>query len=303
VSPPLPGLRRQVWPTGLSRSLLWRCVVRFGAISGYDRALGLAAQAFIAAIPTVIVAASMTDRSTDAFTDAIIDRLQLSGTAADLVRQAFLPADATSVTVWGACLLIVSGVGFTRALQRAFRAAWGVHPSPGWRAWLGGLGGALVLAAAVAAGGALATVVQGFDGAGPVVFVLRALVTGVLWLLAIRLLLGWSSRPWRRYVPGAVVAGVGTAAIWLAAGIWLPRAFTTQAAAYGLIGIFVVVISWLIVLALLLVVAAVVSAELWHARSTVSEGPAGAARGPTGPVELVSTQDGRRPGDDGEPRP
>jgi membrane protein len=302
VTPQLPRLRPQLRRRCLSRSLLWRCAVRFAAISGYDRALGLAAQAFVAAIPTVIVASSMTDRSTDAFPDAIIDRLQLSGATADLVRQAFLPTDATSVTVWGVCLLIVSGVGFTRALQRAFRAAWGVHPSPGWRAWSSGLGGALVMAAAVAAGGALATVVQGFDGADPAVFVLRAFVTGVLWLVAIRLLLGWSL-PWRRYAPGAVLAGVGTAVIWWAAGIWLPRALASQAAAYGLIGIFVVMISWLIVLALLLVVAAVVSAELWQAGSTAPQRRPPPARGPKERVEVVSTRDGRRHRDDREPRP
>jgi hypothetical protein len=214
VTPALPGLRRQLRPGCPSRSLLWRCVVRFVGIDGYDRALGLAAQG----------------------------------------------------------------------------------------AWLGGLGGTLVLAATVAAGAALATVVQGFDGAGPLVFLLRALVPGILWLLAIRLLLGWSL-PWRPYVPGAVVAGAGTALIWLLSGVCLPRAFIFQAAAYGLIGIVVVLISRLILLALLLVVAAVVSAELWHSRPTAPAGPAVPGCGPAGPVEAVGTRHVRQPRDDREPGP
>jgi membrane protein len=293
VTAPLTGVRRHLRRSRLARSLMWGCAVRFVAISGYDRALGLAAQAFVAAVPTVIVVSSVTDRSADTLAEQIIDRFQLSGTTATLVRQAFLPPDDTSATIWGACLLVMSGVGFTRALQRAFRAAWGIRQSPGWQAWLGGLGGALVLAATVAAGGALATVVEGFDGAGPVVFVLRGFVTGGLWLLAIRLLLGWSL-PWRPYLPGAVVTGAGTAATWLISDIWLPRAFTTRAAAYGLIGIFVVMISWLIVLALLLVLAAVVSAELWYSRSTAPGGPVAAAPGPTGPVAIARLGRGRR---------
>jgi membrane protein len=302
VIPPRPGPRRQLRHGRLPRSLLRRCVVRFVAINGYDRALGLAAQAFVAAVPTVVVVSSVAEQSTDAFAARMIDWLQLSGITADLVRQAFLPPDATGATVWGACLLVLSGIGFTRALQRAFRAAWSVRRSPGWRAWLGGLGGALVMAALVAAGAALATVVKGFDGAGPVVLVLRAFVTGVLWLLAIRLLLGWSL-PWRPYLPGAVLAGAGTAAIWSLSGIWLPRAFISQAAAYGLIGIFVVLISWLILLALLLVVAAVVSAELWQSPSTAEEGRPAPAPGPMGPPGIARAGDARQLQDDREPGP
>ena len=259
----LPG-----WLRLLSRSLVWRCVRRFVRISGYDRVLGLAAQAFVAAVPTVIVVSSVTDRSATV-ADRLIARFGLSGSTADLVRQAFQPPADTSATVWGACLLVVSGIGFTRALQRAFRAAWDIRPTPGWRAWLSGMSGALALAAAVAAGTALATLVAGFEAAGPVVFALRGLVSGALWLLAIRLLLGWRL-PWRPFLPGAVVAGAGTAVTWLVSAVWLPRAFISQADAYGLIGVFVVLISWLILLGLLLVVAAVVSAELWHSGAAVA---------------------------------
>jgi len=63
------------------------------------------------------------------------------------------------------------------------------------------------------------------------------------------------------------VTGVGTALTWLVSGIWLPRAFASQAETYGLIGVFIVVVSWFILLALLLVLAAVISAELWSSAS------------------------------------
>lgn len=263
-----PGPRRWAWRAHLTRSLLWRSTARFVAITGYDRALGLAAQAFVAAVPTVIVASAVTDRPADTLAGRIISRFQLSGTTADLVRQAFQPPGDQAATVWGACLLVVSGIGFTRALQRAFRAAWGIRQEPGWRAWVGGMGGALTLAAVIAAGAAASTVVTGFQGAGPAVFAVRAFVFGAAWMLAIRLLLGWSLS-WRPFLPGAVVAGAGTAAVWLASTVWFSRALRSDVAAYGLMGIVAVLISWLIVVALLLVVAAVVSAELWHSRAAL----------------------------------
>lgn len=60
---------------------------------------------------------------------------------------------------------------------------------------------------------------------------------------------------------------------------------------------------WLFLLALLLVVAAVVSAELWHSRPTAPAGPAVPGCGPAGPVEAVGTKHVRRPRDDQEPGP
>jgi membrane protein len=254
------------------RPLAWRCALRLISINGYDRALGLAAQAFIAAVPMVIVASSFADQPAETFADRLVGRFHLSGTTADLVRQAFQVPDDTGTTVWGVCLLFLSGIGFARALQRAFRAAWDVRQDPGWRAWLSSMGAALAVAVAVAAGAAVATLVEDFTGAGQALFVIRAVLSGALWFLAIRLLLGWSL-PWRPFLPGAVVAGGGTAVTWVLSRIWFSRAFSSQAESYGLIGIFIALISWLIVLALLLVISAVVGAELWHSREVVATAP------------------------------
>ncbi|MGY1699401.1 YhjD/YihY/BrkB family envelope integrity protein [Geodermatophilus sp. SYSU D00766] len=267
-----PAARVGAWRARLSSTLVWRCALRFVDITGYDRALGLAAQAFVATVPTMVVVSSLSGGTGSALADRVVARFGLSGDTADLVREALRPPADTGVTVWGICLLVVSGVGFTRALQRAFRAAWRVPRSPGWRGWVGGVGGALAVAAVVVAGLGVTALVEGFQGAGPVAFVARAFLSGVLWLVAIRLLLGWSL-PWQPFLPGAVVAGAGTAAVWVVSEVWLPRAFISQAGSYGLVGIVVVLISWLILIALLLVCAAVVSAELWHARAAPAAAP------------------------------
>jgi len=254
----------------LVASLPARCARRFVAITGYDRALGLAAQAFIAAIPTIVVVSSVTDRSGASVADRLVDRFDLTGNTADLVRQAFQPPEDVTATLWSAGLLIVSGIGFTRALQRSFRAAWGLRPTPGWRGWACGMASALALAAAAVAGAAIATLVDGPGAGRPTGLVLRAVVFGMLWLLAIRLLLGWRL-PWRPFLPGAVITGCGTALSWWVSEVWLPRAFSSQSETYGLIGVFIVLISWLILMALLLVAAAVISAELWRSRTAATQ--------------------------------
>jgi len=273
----LADVDSSTWPARFSESLPFRCARRFISITGYDRALGLAAQAFIAAIPMVIVASSVGDGSSAPVAERLIEHFALAGSTADLVREALATPEGTTLTVWSAGLLVLSGVGFTRALQRAFRAAWGIRPAPGWRGWVVGMASALMLAAAVAAGAASTAALNGSDGGRPLGFALRAVVSGALWLLAIRLLLGWRLS-WRPFLPGALVTGIGTALTWLVSEIWLPRAFASQAETYGLIGVFVVLISWLILLALLLVVAAVVSAELWH--SSIGQQPDGTPPAP-----------------------
>lgn len=267
--------RRAGLATRLSVSLPLRCTRRFVAITGYDRALGLAAQAFIAAIPSVVVVTSVTDRSGTSVAERLVDRFGLTGDTAELVREALqAPTDATA-TLWSAFLLVVSVVGSTRALQRSFRAAWGLRAVAGWRGWVGDMASALALAAAVVTGAAIASLVDGPSPAHFTGLALRGVVFGTMWLLAIRLLLGWRL-PWRPFLPGAVITGAGTSLTWLASGLWLPWALSSRAETYGLMGVFVVLITWLLVVALLLVLAAVVSAELWRSRSSSSApAPAG----------------------------
>jgi len=58
------------------------------------------------------------------------------------------------------------------------------------------------------------------------------------------------------------VTGVGLGLVVAVCGIYLPVSAAHEAARYGAVGVAVAFVSWLVVLGLLLVVAAVVSAEL-----------------------------------------
>ena len=66
-----------------------RCVRRFQALEGFDRAIALASSAFTATIPlTILVGAILPSRDA---ADSVIRRYDLSDEGAQAVRDAFAP--------------------------------------------------------------------------------------------------------------------------------------------------------------------------------------------------------------------
>lgn len=232
------------------------------AINGYDRALALSAQAFVGLIPMLVVVAALApDPAREAGGRALIASVGLSGDVAQatalLVRE---PPGAETLTVLGAVLLVTSVLGFIRALQRTYLAAWGV-PSSGLR----GLGHGLIGAAALIGGfGALALLWPALAALGGHVvlhLVVHALAAIALWWPVQHILLG-GHVPWRALLPGAVITGAGQAVVLAVAMLFLPATIAHQAARYGLFGVAVAVVSWLLALGLLLVLSAVLGAQL-----------------------------------------
>jgi len=237
-------------------------VRRYVAISGYDRALALATQAFVALIPLLIVVATAVPASSrDAAVAWLLDTSSLSPDVEALARSLVdRPVTANSATVVGAVLLVVSVVGFTRALQRTFHAAWEL-PAPGLRGYGYGLLGAAVLVAEVTALVLAAPLLNNVPGAALVTALARTVPAVLLWWPVLRLLLG-GRIGWRALLPGAVLAGVGQGLVMAISGLYGPVAINHQVASFGLIGMAFVLVSWLVVLGALLVLAAVLSAEL-----------------------------------------
>jgi membrane protein len=89
----------------------------------------------------------------------------------------------------------------------------------------------------------------------------QAVGAAALWWAVLRLLLG-GRVTWRALLPGAVITGVGQSLVMLVSGLVVPAFVERESARYGLIGTAFVLVSWLVVLGVLLVVAAVTSAEL-----------------------------------------
>jgi membrane protein len=84
------------------------------------------------------------------------------------------------------------------------------------------------------------------------------------------ILLGGHVR-WRALLPGAVLTGVGQAVVLGVAMLFLPLTIAHQAARYGLFGVAVAVVSWLLALGLLLVLSAVLGAQLTESPAASDE--------------------------------
>ena len=188
-------------------SLVLRVSRRMMAVGGYDRALALSAQAFVALIPMLIVVAAFASTAVQGpYSQALLAGFGLSGQAAASVMVLFdHPPGVESVTVLGVALLVVTVLGFVRSLQRTYLAAWELPPQG-----IGGLAHGLLASAALIGEFALFTLL------GPVRAVLvdslairltvQALAATVLWLPVVYLLLG-GRVGFRALLPGAALTG------------------------------------------------------------------------------------------------
>jgi membrane protein len=226
---------------------------RFIAIQGVDRAMALAAQAFSALIPLLIVYSAVVSRGEGSdFADALIDRFELSGASADSVREAFTSSQTVedSISLLGLLLLVISALSFTRGMQRLYENAYGM-PSRGMRntgwglAWLGLI--ALYTSLRPFAAGL-------FDLAAPQITVSLALAAGV-WTATPYLLLG-RRISWRVLMPGAVLAAVGMTGLAASSVIWFPRTLAASADQFGVMGVAFALLSWLVAAGFVLVIAA-----------------------------------------------
>lgn len=226
-----------------------------------DRALGLAGQAFIALVPVVIVLATWLS-STDgaAVGDWLVRHFSLEGSAAEAVDQLFArPPDASSgVSLLGLLILLVSVNSFARLLQRTFELAWRL-PQRAPRRTPQRLLSLLVLVALLV-GVAVVTGLVGGLPTGRVLSVVAQLAVAIpCWCLVIRLLL--SARiEWALLLPGACLAAVAQVLATWAGALWMPILIERNAGRYGVIGVAVALICWLVVLAFLVVGCAVVGA-------------------------------------------
>lgn len=84
-----------------------------------------------------------------------------------------------------------------------------------------------------------------------------------VWWLANRLLLNLRVG-WRATFPGAVVSAAAQVDTGVAAAIWLPRLIERDASHYGVVGVAVALVSWLVVIAFVTVAGAVAGA--WASR-------------------------------------
>jgi membrane protein len=247
----LPAIPQGVVDFGL------RTLRRFLEIEGAQLATVIAAQAFTSLIPFLVVASAFGPGDED-LADRIVERFGLEGSSARSVHQLFNSSgEVESAVTWvSIVILILATLSFTRAMQRMFQRAYAMTPGGPrdmWRGllWLVGFG--LWIAVSSPLRDALE------DLGGLLVALTVSGVTGlVLWLGTPMILLG--VRDWRRLLPGAIVSGVLGAVAGVASGIYIPILLKWSAEKYGLIGIAFSMQSWLLVMAFVIVIGAVVGA-------------------------------------------
>ncbi|HMS62588.1 MAG TPA: hypothetical protein PKD63_09935 [Solirubrobacteraceae bacterium] len=224
----------------LRPDFLLRCLRRFQALEGFDRAIALASSAFTATIPLTILVGAILP-STDA-ADAIISRYDLSAEGAQAVKDAFAPAQGTEagLGVFSAVLLLFAVLAFARAVQRLIERAFELKPlslrnTRNAAVWIAGL------VAFGLAEGALALV---FDGG--ILNVLGLAANGVL---AVAFLV-WTGRLLsagrvsdRDLLPFAILVSLGLIAYGVVSDIYVPRMFDSYVSRYGVIGATFAIIS------------------------------------------------------------
>jgi membrane protein len=197
--------------------------------------------------------------------DGLIERFHLTDDSAEAVRTLFArpPDSGGALALSGILLLIFSSLSLARSLQRAYEAAWQLPP--GLRGTINGTAALSVLLTQLVLLSLLASVLRGVPAGSVITFVIRAGLSVWLWLLLQHLLLGARVR-WRLLLPGAIAAAVGQQALSLFSAVWMPNLIERNADRYGVIGVTFAILSWLTVLGITLVAAAVLGAELGGAR-------------------------------------
>jgi membrane protein len=238
-----------------------RCIGSFLTLQGIDRAMAIAAQAFTALIPLLLVVSALyPSDSRDLVSDAIIHKFDLRGSAAESVRQLFDTSGATSIGLLSIVLLVFSGVSLTRRLQRMYQQAWRLAPVPGIRASANAAVGLSALVLEIVLLSLVRSLVeklpfQWTTGAPVAVLAGVLLWTTVPWLLLDRRI------RWRRLLPGGVLTALCTSVYGVATTIYMPRLMATNSERYGLFGVTLSLIGWLLCIAIVVVAVTAIATE------------------------------------------
>lgn len=243
-------------------SFLGRCVQRFIDMTGIDRSMVLASQAFTSMIPLLILVAAWAPAGQDdVIAESLIRKFHLEGDAASAVTQLFaIPESSTgTVSTFSALLLLISGTSFTRRFQRMYRAAY-EQEKGGIRSGLYSTLGlfVLLLEVSVLYG---ARVLVAYLPLSWLLAVPVAVVTGVVLWTSIPYLLLNRQVHWRRLVVGGVLAALATVVYSLVSTIYMPETVERYTHEFGLFGVTIALIGWLLVMAFILVAAAAVGAQ------------------------------------------
>jgi membrane protein len=246
----------------LERTFVGRCVRSFVDLQGLDRAVVLASQAFTALIPLLLLVAALAPAGRrDGVAGALIGRFRLSGDAADAVRQLFAHPGDGSIGVFSVLLLLFSCISLTRRMQRMYQQAWRLEPLRGAGPAFNAALGLTVLVLGIS----LQCLVRALPLGAVLMTPLSALVNFLLWAAVPWLLLD-RRVGWRRLLPIGALTAVCTSVYGFASTIYMPRLLDSYSRRYGLFGVTLALIGWLLAIAFIVVAATATAAEIDRAQ-------------------------------------
>jgi len=231
------------------------------ALQGIDRALVLASQAFTALIPLLLLVSAVAPADNrDLVAGALIGRFRLSGDAAAAVHQLFAHSGGADTGVFSVFLLVFSGISLTRRMQRMHQAAWRLEPSPGVGHALHAAFGLVALVLGIGLLYTARALVAPLPFSQMLLLGLSALIGFLLWTTVPWLLLD-RRLTWRRLVPVGVLTAACTTVYGVASTLYMPRLLETYSRRYGLFGVTLALVGWLVCVAFIVVAATAVAAE------------------------------------------
>jgi membrane protein len=259
----LTALAQRIWA-----SFIGRCIHRFIRMEGFDRSLVLASQAFTALIPLLIIVAALAPAGgPELIGETIITKFGLTGTSAEAVDQLFAVSGVaqSSASLGSAILLLYSGVSFTRRMQKMYRAAWNQQKA----GVLGNLFATLGLFVLV--------------GEVLLVYWIMSLARHLPldWVVALPLsiltgLVPWTSVPyllmnrqvhWRRLLVGGALTSTTMAIFSLATTLYMPDLIDQYTSQFGLFGVTIAIIGWMLGAAVIVVASSAIGAEFDGSRA------------------------------------
>lgn len=246
----------------LERTFVGRCAASFVELAGIDRAMVIASQAFTALIPLFILTSALAPTGDeDTVAEALIRRFDLTGDAATAVRTLFAHSTDSTTGVLSVVLLVFSGLSLARRMQRMYLDAWRLDPLHGVRGSLNAALGLAALLLEILLLSLARTVVRGlpFDSLfGPVLSAVAGMLlwTSIPWLLLDRRV------AWQRLLPAGLLTSVCASAYGVVSTVSMPRLMESYSERYGLFGVTLALVGWLLTVSLIIVASTVVAAEL-----------------------------------------
>jgi membrane protein len=239
-----------------------RCLRTFLEMQGVDRAMALASQAFTALIPLLIlVSAVMPASRQDLVAEALSRRFGLTGDAASSMEALFAHSGSGAIGGLSVLILVFSGVSLTRRLQRMYLQAWRLEGVPGLRGSLNAALGLAVLVVEMALLYLIRSWVRGLPLDEALALTVSALAGVALWTSIPWLLLD-RRIPWRRLLVGGLLSSGAVSIYGEVSALYMPRQIESYSERYGMFGVTLALVGWLLAVMIILVTATVIAAEL-----------------------------------------